>query len=107
MANHQIKADYQEKIIKIISIFFPDATIYLFGSRAKQTHTESSDIDIAIDIGHPMPITPRAQIVSMIDVLGIPQEVDVVDLRTVPEAMRNAILKEGIVWKDSNKNIPS
>lgn len=89
----------KEQIIKVIEIFFPDAKIYLFGSRAKGTHSERSDIDIAIDTGRLMTMTERGQINSMIDALNIVQNVDVVDFNNVPEALKNNILKEGIMWK--------
>lgn len=89
----------KEQIIKVIEIFFPDAKIYLFGSRARGTHNERSDIDIAIDAGRLMTMTERGQINSMIDALNIVQNVDVVDFNNVPEALKNNILKEGIIWK--------
>ena len=67
----------QEKIIKIIEMFFPEAKIYLFGSWARGDQVPTSDVDVAIDLGKPMPITERAQITTMIDALNIPQEVDI------------------------------
>lgn len=89
----------KDKIIKVIEIFFPDATIYLFGSRAKRSHQQNSDIDIAIDAGKPMSMTEKGQINSMLDALNIPQKIDLVDLHRVPEALKVNILREGIVWK--------
>ncbi len=97
---HKIPQDKQDKIIKVIEIFFPDAKIYLFGSRAKNTHTVTSDIDIAIDAGHPMGMTERGQINSMLDALNIPQNIDVVDFQRAPEALRVNILRDGILWKN-------
>lgn len=89
----------KDKIIKVIEIFFPDAKIYLFGSRARNTHNERSDIDIAIDAGRPMTIIEKGQINSMIDALNIPQNTDIVDFNRVPQALKDNILKEGILWK--------
>ena len=89
----------KEQIIKVIEIFFPDATIYLFGSRARNDHNERSDIDIAIDAKRPMTMTERGQINSMIDALNIPQNTDVVDFNRVPQSLKDNILKQGIVWK--------
>ena len=97
---HQIPKMEQERIIKVIEIFFPNAKIYLFGSRAKNTHTISSDIDIAINAGQPMGMTERGQINSMLDALNIPQNIDVVDFQRAPEALRANILHDGIVWKN-------
>lgn len=39
----------KEQIIKVIEIFFPEAKVYLFGSRARGDNSETFDIDIAID----------------------------------------------------------
>lgn len=89
----------KEQIIKVIEIFYPDAKIYLFGSRARNTHNERSDIDIAIDTGRLLTMSERGQLNNMIDALNIVQEVDIIDFNNVPEALKNNILKEGIVWK--------
>ena len=89
----------KDKIIKIIDIFFPNAKIYLFGSRARQDYNERSDIDIAIDAGSPISLTEKGQILSMIDALNIPQKTDVVDFQRAPQALKDNILKEGILWK--------
>jgi uncharacterized protein len=97
---HKIPQLEQERIIKVIEIFFPNAKIYLFGSRAKNTHTVTSDIDIAIDAGYPIDMSERGQINSMLDALSIPQTIDVVDFQRAPEALRVNILRDGILWKN-------
>lgn len=97
---HTIPQEKQTQIIKVIEIFFPDAKIYLFGSRAKNTHTATSDIDIAIDAGYPMDISTKGQINSMLDALSIPQNIDVVDFQRAPESLRVNILRDGILWKN-------
>ncbi|MDP3788509.1 MAG: nucleotidyltransferase domain-containing protein [Candidatus Chromulinivorax sp.] len=96
---HQIPTIKQERIIKVIEIFFPHAKIYLFGSRAKNTHTATSDVDIAVDAGKPMGILERGQIYSMLDALNLPQNIDVVDFHTAPAALQANILRDGILWK--------
>lgn len=45
-------------------------------------------------------MTQKGQIVSMIDALNIPQKVDVVDFNRIPHALKENIIREGIVWKD-------
>ena len=89
----------KDKIIKIIEIFFPDAKIYLFGSRARKVNTPRSDIDIAIDAGRPMTLTEKGQIISMIDALNMPQKTDVADFNRAPQALKAYILKESTYWK--------
>lgn len=95
---------YKEKIIKVIEIFFPDAKIYLFGSRATNKYQAHSDIDIAIDAGQPMSITQKGQINSMIDALNIPQKIDLIDFHRAPQLLKDSILREGIVWNQQPKN---
>ncbi len=94
-----LNQEQKKQIIKVIEIFFPEAKIYLFGSRARGNYVATSDIDIAIDAKEPLSMTQKGQIVSMIDALNIPQKVDVVDLNRVPQALKENILKEGILWK--------
>lgn len=89
----------KEKIIKIIEIFFPDARIFLFGSRARGDHNERSDVDIAIDAGKLLTMTEKGQIMTMVDALNMPQKTDVVDFNRMPQALKDNILKEGILWK--------
>lgn len=89
----------KDKILKVIEIFFPDAKVYLFGSRARGNYQETSDIDIAIDAGEPMTMARRGQINSMLDALNVPQVIDVVDFQQAPEALKANILREGIMWK--------
>lgn len=90
----------KDKIIKVIEIFFPEAKIYLFGSRARGDYKVTSDIDIAVDAGVPMTMTEKGQILSMIDALNMPQKTDVVDFNRAPEALKKNILEEGILWKN-------
>lgn len=97
--NKDLNSIPKDKIIKVIEIFLPYAKIYLFGSRAKGSHTERSDIDIAIDAGIPISMVERGQINSMIDALNIPQKTDIVDFQRAPQALQDNILKHGILWK--------
>ena len=97
---HTIPQEKQDQIIKVIEIFFPKAKIYLFGSRAKNTHTPISDIDIAVDAGQPMGITERGQINSMLDALNLAQNIDVVDFQRAPQLLQANILHDGVIWKN-------
>lgn len=89
----------QDKIVKVIEVLFPNARIFLFGSRARSDFNERSDIDIAIDAGRPLTMTEKGQIISMIDALNIIQKTDVVDFQRAPQKLKDNILKEGIRWK--------
>ncbi|HEV2917355.1 MAG TPA: nucleotidyltransferase domain-containing protein [Candidatus Babeliales bacterium] len=89
----------QERIIRLLDALFPGVKIYLFGSRARGTNRPTSDIDLALDAGRPLSFLEVAQARNVLDVLYIPQKIDVVDLHSVPDYLRTTILKEGKVWK--------
>jgi predicted nucleotidyltransferase len=93
--------EQKDRIITIISMFFPKAKIYLFGSYARGNYTRSSDIDIAIDAGAPIPLVEKAQIKHMIEVLNLIQNVDIVDFQMLPEQLQQKITKEGVIWKNN------
>jgi uncharacterized protein len=89
----------KDKIIKIVEVFFPDAKIYLFGSRARGNYDERSDLDIAIDAGAPIPIIDKSKLFIMIDALNMPQKTDLVDFQRATPELQSNILREGILWK--------
>ena len=94
-----IEEKYKNKIINVLSALFPNAKIYLFGSRARKTNREFSDIDIALDAGRPLENVDVGEARDMLAESNIPYKIDVLDLHSVPEEMRAIIIKEKIVWK--------
>lgn len=92
-------SEQKEKIIAIVSIFFPKAKVYLFGSYARGTEQHGSDIDIAIDNGEKVDPRTIIKIREMIDIFGFIQHTDVVDFHAVPQELQETILEEGILWK--------
>lgn len=75
---------------------FPEAQIYLFGSRARGDASEYSDIDIAIKGSKPLKNT-LASVRFAIEESQIPYKVDLVDLSLAPY-LESVIQKEGIAW---------
>lgn len=95
--------DKQETVIKILNVLFPDATIYLFGSRARGDHTERSDIDLAIDTGKIESLYDIDTAKEVLHGLPILQTMDIVDFQRIPKNLKETILEEGkILWKSSN-----
>jgi predicted nucleotidyltransferase len=90
----------KDLIIKLLLVLFPNAKIYLFGSRARGDYKSTSDIDLAIDY-QSKKIEPSEVIKAknVIDTLNIPQKVDIVDFNSLPNNLRDTILKEGVLWK--------
>jgi predicted nucleotidyltransferase len=94
-----VELEHKESIIKIITAFYPDAKIYLFGSYARGTAKQGSDIDIAIDTGRRLNLHEWQFLWNLLDALPTVQKIDLVDMHRIPEAMQKSILKDGVVWK--------
>lgn len=97
--SHGIDENSKRKIIAVISALIPEATIYLFGSRARGTQSQWSDIDIALDAGEKLSRYDIGEIKSMFEASSMPYRVDIVDFHTVSDDMQKSILDEGIIWK--------
>lgn len=94
-----LELEHKSSIIKIIAAFYPDAKIYLFGSYAYGKPRQGSDIDIAIDVGKRLNLHEWQFLWNLLDALPTVQKIDLVDMHRIPEAMRESILKYGVVWK--------
>jgi predicted nucleotidyltransferase len=99
LAHDGIDEISKNKIIAIISALVPDATIYLFGSRARGTQSKWSDIDIALDNGHPISRFVLGEIMSIFEASNILYKIQVLDINSVNDAMKTSILKERVLWK--------
>lgn len=95
---HGIRTEHQQLIVKFLAALFPGAHVYLFGSRARGTHTTSSDIDIAIDNGQKIPLPELWRAKSILNNINTPQNIDVVDYHRIPETMQKFIQQEGVKW---------
>ncbi len=70
--------------------------VYLFGSRARGTNSEHSDVDIAID----SKVDIRKELILLREVIeesSLPYKVDLVDLKGAPY-LRETVEKEGKRW---------
>ncbi len=99
MNDLELDVETKEKIIRLLLALFPNIKkIYLFGSRARGTNHDRSDIDIALDCG---PSDSRLRLGEVKDVLNhtnILYKIDVVDFNAVPPRLKESILKEGVIW---------
>lgn len=91
--------EHKSNIIKIITAFYPDAKIYLFGSYAKGTARQGSDIDIAIDTGKRLNLHERQFLWNLLDALPTVQNIDLIDMHAIPNDMKEEILTKGVIWK--------
>ena len=83
----------QEKIIKETLNPFEPSLVGIFGSYARNEHSNSSDIDILVDLKRKT---------NLLDIIGIEQEltellgikVDLITLRSVNEQLKSYIQKD-------------
>ena len=94
MAQH-----YKTLLLSIIQKHFPDARVYLFGSRARGDARSGSDVDLALDIGKKIELRALFALKDDIDESEVPVFVDVVDLQRAMGEFREQILKYGVLWK--------
>ena len=90
----------KNKIISLISAIIPNAKIYLFGSRARGTNSEWSDIDLAIDLGAEAARLDIGELNDIMVASNLPYKVDIVDFYKVTPEMQQSILKDKIIWKN-------
>ena len=95
-----IKKNEQEKIIAIIKLFVPQATIYMFGSHARGDATATSDLDIALNQGSQIAHEQLGELRSVLDGLWISYKIDLVDFQRVSETLQQNIMKKHIIWKN-------
>jgi predicted nucleotidyltransferase len=86
------------ELIRLIHTYAPGCKIMLFGSRARGSHADGADFDIAIDAGSKLPHTTMLQISNAIEESNIPVRVDIIDLHNVSERFLTAIKKDLIIW---------
>lgn len=90
---------YKKQLLECVYQILPNCKVYLFGSRARQTHDSGADIDLALDCGKPIERKKIFAIQEIIEETTIPLFVDLVDLHSAPEKLKNEIEKEGILWE--------
>lgn len=75
----------------------PDGSrVLAFGSRARWAAKAYSDLDLAIDAGRKLSGDELAAIREAFEESPLPWKVDVVDIRQVPETLRDVILRDGV-----------
>jgi len=95
----ELDENTKKKIIAIISALMPDAKIYLFGSRARGTNSNYSDIDLALDTGYKISNVDLDELKTIFKVSYIMYEVDLLDMNNIDDLIKNQILKDRILWK--------
>lgn len=93
-----IKED-KDKIIRLLNALFPEVKIYLYGSRARGSYREWSDIDLALDIGSVIEMRHLGEARRILQESSIMYKVDLVDVHKISEDFKNHISKDFILWQ--------
>ena len=76
-------------------------TVYLFGSRARGPVRRASDVDIAVEGQEPLPPRVLARLRDRLEESTVPYRVDILDLASAGDALRERVKREGVVWNAS------
>jgi predicted nucleotidyltransferase len=87
-------------MIRVLEALFPGVKIYLFGSRAWGPENSVADIDLAIDIGRKLTIFELGRARRVMTEISMVLKIDLVDIWSIPEVLRNKILQKGVIWKN-------
>lgn len=100
MHSHDHTDSYKKTLVELVKQVLPESKIYLFGSRARKTHREGADIDIALDNGNPIDFRTICLIKDKIDDSTIPVFVDVIDINNIDEDFKKTIEKGFVLWSN-------
>ena len=92
----QLKPEELDEVRTYCRAVVPDARVLVYGSRARGTAKNTSDLDLALDAGAPVPADKVLQLQNLFACSYLPFRVDVVDLNTVTDDFRAHILKHGV-----------
>ena len=92
-----IRADHWEIVRDILHRHVPQYEVWAFGSRAKWTAKQHSDLDLAVITDQPLPLAVSAALVDDFTESDLPWRVDVVDWATTSESFRRIIERNKVV----------
>lgn len=92
-----IRPDHWEIVRKILQKHVPQYEVWAFGSRAKWTAKEYSDLDLAIIAETPLPLDLSASLSDEFSESDLPWKVDIVDWATTSESFRRIIERDRVV----------
>ncbi|MCK5035403.1 MAG: nucleotidyltransferase domain-containing protein [Candidatus Sabulitectum sp.] len=98
MKTDRLNSRYKDIIINILAANPRVEQIVLFGSRAINTFTPTSDIDLAL-FGDELTLSDQANLVDQIHHSVVPFEVDLLRYSSVSNReLLEHIIRDGVVW---------
>ncbi len=96
-----IRPDHWEIVRSILQKYVPQYAVWAFGSRAKWTAKEYSDLDLAIITDKPLSLDICASLSDDFSESDLPYKVDVVDWATTTESFRKIIERDRVVVQEA------
>jgi type I restriction enzyme, S subunit len=85
----------------ILDTYVPEYEVWAFGSRAKWSAKEYSDLDLAIITNKTLDISRNADLTNAFQDSPLPWKVDIVDWSAADESFRKRIIKDRIIIKQT------
>ncbi len=86
-----ISPEYWQIVREILQRYVPDREVWAFGSRAKWTAKEFSDLDLAIIGDTPLSIALTADMKEAFQESALPFKIDIVDWASITPSFRQVI----------------
>lgn len=100
-----IRPDHWEIVRDILQKHVPQYAVWAFGSRAKWTAKQYSDLDLAIITDEPLPISVSAALADDFSESDLPWKVDLVDWAGTGESFRRIIERKKVVVKEARSGL--
>lgn len=102
-----LKEKHRNAIIDILAANAHVEKIVLFGSRAMETFTPTSDVDLAL-FGNSLTLTDHAQLAEAIAELSVPQQVDLLLYNSIKnKKLIEHIKVHGVEWRNISEGLGS
>lgn len=99
-----IRPDYLQIVLNILQKHVPQYEVWAFGSRAKWTAKEYSDLDLCIVSDKPLSFSVLGAMEDDFSDSDLPWKVDVVDWATTSASFRKVIEKDKVVVQRAGSN---
>ncbi|MDR1062738.1 MAG: restriction endonuclease subunit S [Azoarcus sp.] len=94
--NIDIRPDHWRIVRDILRKHVPQYEVWAFGSRAKWTAKQYSDLDLAIITNRPLPLEVSASLADDFSESDLPWKVDVVDWASTSESFRKIVERDRV-----------
>jgi len=101
-----IRPDHLELVKSILQRWVPGLEVWVFGSRAKWTAKDNSDLDLCIVTSQPLSFEVMGHLQEVFSDSDLPYKVDVVDWSSVSKAFQAVIARDKVVVQPGRRVSP-